>query len=585
MGGPRNCSTARPRVRFGRPDRTILLLLVVCVVAAGGLRPSPAAAAVRVTVDTPAAIGPYLKDCVRYVSVRTRAEFSEPAAYAEVELSVSGVPGRFDSRSGGSFTSAQFTFHFAGLAPGTYAVTAHWLAHNGNGLSRGTGTNTTSFTVPEKPPLKRFDEVQQCHLDEMVRWFFLGGVLIGAGGIVLGVLCPVCTLVVLGLEAVMVAFEVAALATWKLEHDPPDKRFRQTVVPRAPPLKPVSRGAGFPAPVADAMDPLIATLGRQLVLTEAILACMNKAWGARKAHDKVWEQRQMRAAGRFAAQVARLADRQERLRVRLRTSWVAAGLPNPTLSAVDVSSYQDRLWEHGFAPRVRQRLRGAGLTTADLRQVRARMLDGTYDRSTPVSMADVLAGPATAAAAPSLAAEMRAFARRARNKPLDTASGAIPAGTALLAGCVGASPCGRLRALQWPKFLALSPDDRWLYVSAQDSNALVLLRRDPKTGTLRQPPGRAGCVSVGGSGHAPGCSRSPGLTGAAGVAVSPNGRDVYVAASGGTRSSPCAGTPRACCVQTAASVTPQHDPGGALQPLRWPGPPCPSSRRTVGTST
>ena len=106
------------------------------------------------------------------------------------------------------------------------------------------------------------------------------------------------------------------------------------------------------------------------------------------------------------------------------------------------------------------------------------------------------------------------------------------------AGCiVGAGSharhCATARALAGPgpfvgsDAVAVSPDGRNVYVAAADANAIVVFARDAATGALTQPGGAAGCIAVGG---ADGCAPATGLVGPNSVAVTPDGRTVYATA-------------------------------------------------------
>jgi hypothetical protein len=87
-----------------------------------------------------------------------------------------------------------------------------------------------------------------------------------------------------------------------------------------------------------------------------------------------------------------------------------------------------------------------------------------------------------------------------------------------------------VRGLHGPHSLTLGPGERDLYVAVSlgvdPQSGVVLLRRDPRDGSLTQPPGRAGCVNADGSS---GCSTGRGLRGAHSLELVPSGRRALVA--------------------------------------------------------
>ena len=110
----------------------------------------------------------------------------------------------------------------------------------------------------------------------------------------------------------------------------------------------------------------------------------------------------------------------------------------------------------------------------------------------------------------------------------NTTTGAItqPAGTA---GCVsetGAGPCADGHGLDGPTSVAVSPDGKSVYVASLVSDAVARFNRNTTTGAITQPAGTAGCVSETGAGP---CADGHGLSGADSVAVSADGKSVYVA--------------------------------------------------------
>ena len=84
--------------------------------------------------------------------------------------------------------------------------------------------------------------------------------------------------------------------------------------------------------------------------------------------------------------------------------------------------------------------------------------------------------------------------------------------------CIGADGLDRVAAI------AVSPDGHNVYVASHDSGAVVVFARNPTTGELTP----AGCIGDTVNGP-PSCTSADGLFGAAGIAVSPDGHNVYVA--------------------------------------------------------
>ena len=93
--------------------------------------------------------------------------------------------------------------------------------------------------------------------------------------------------------------------------------------------------------------------------------------------------------------------------------------------------------------------------------------------------------------------------------------------------------CAGGRGLANAAYLTVSPDGRFVYVTARDSDSIAAFARNSRTGALTQLPGAAGCLSDTGSGHDAACANASGLDRAAGVTISADGRFVYVAANYG----------------------------------------------------
>jgi DNA-binding beta-propeller fold protein YncE len=117
--------------------------------------------------------------------------------------------------------------------------------------------------------------------------------------------------------------------------------------------------------------------------------------------------------------------------------------------------------------------------------------------------------------------------RRAHGR-LTAVSGA--GGCIQSAGPSTARCAARAPGLEGADAAAVSPDGRFVYVASRLGSAVVVLRRDRSTGRL-SPQGCLGDRVRVGAGDVPCGRRISGLQGADAVAVSPDGRVVYVASA------------------------------------------------------
>lgn len=87
--------------------------------------------------------------------------------------------------------------------------------------------------------------------------------------------------------------------------------------------------------------------------------------------------------------------------------------------------------------------------------------------------------------------------------------------------------CTRARGIDAVTHVAESPDGRNVYAAAYNSGAVAVFSRDRATGSLSQLPGSAGCMSVR---RDEGCTRARAIYGVEQIAISRDGRNLYVAA-------------------------------------------------------
>lgn len=118
--------------------------------------------------------------------------------------------------------------------------------------------------------------------------------------------------------------------------------------------------------------------------------------------------------------------------------------------------------------------------------------------------------------------------RRVRAKSDRRAAGAASGNGGLCPVPRRGGGCTPATAIRGETRLAVSRDGRELYAAASLSDAVAVFARAAGTGALTQPAPPGGCV--GNTAVEPRCTRGRHLQGAAGVAVAPDGRNVYVAA-------------------------------------------------------
>ncbi|HEU4944999.1 MAG TPA: YncE family protein [Solirubrobacterales bacterium] len=95
------------------------------------------------------------------------------------------------------------------------------------------------------------------------------------------------------------------------------------------------------------------------------------------------------------------------------------------------------------------------------------------------------------------------------------------------AGCLvwlRAVGCSFGRALRAPEGIAVSPDGANVYVAAFANSTIDVLDRGKRVGKLKQKPGRRGCVAPR---SVPGCTPARALRGVSSLALSPDGRHLY----------------------------------------------------------
>jgi DNA-binding beta-propeller fold protein YncE len=136
----------------------------------------------------------------------------------------------------------------------------------------------------------------------------------------------------------------------------------------------------------------------------------------------------------------------------------------------------------------------------------------------------LLAIPAVTLAAPTPGGAHQPVSALGSLEPLPGASGCLVDRSKPRDGCRPVRALAGAAPLLGSHAIAISPDGKNVYVASSRSNAIAAFSRNARTGTLTQRPGVAGCIAARG---ADGCATAIGLLGPNSVTVSPDGRNVY----------------------------------------------------------
>jgi len=154
---------------------------------------------------------------------------------------------------------------------------------------------------------------------------------------------------------------------------------------------------------------------------------------------------------------------------------------------------------------------------------------------------------------------------------LSKGRGCIVERSAPVTGCEKARALKGAGPFMGSRAIAVSPDDRHVYVASSRSNAIAIFRRLPGNGALRQAPGAGGCIASKGAEE---CATAVGLNGVNSVAISADGRNLYATARGSDAVTAFRRNPNTGALQQLPG------PAGCWSGLPQPG--CGQARGVVG---
>jgi len=208
----------------------------------------------------------------------------------------------------------------------------------------------------------------------------------------------------------------AALSAFRLGTRDPAYRKRVAVSRAKPPT--LAAGPGLDAGSAAALNRLLAAEAKANALVAASAKALWRARTARARHDRAATRRQLRASAKFAAQAASALKRLPALRTSAVNALKAGGVAEVIANPDAVGAFLSAVRRSGLPSYLTGPLTRLGLGRADLKHVRAGVLDQTASgASGPVLIAS-LGDPNRARTRKTLVKEMSAYSLRARRHRL-----------------------------------------------------------------------------------------------------------------------------------------------------------------------
>jgi hypothetical protein len=406
--------------------RAALLAITVSLAAAGGAGSQPAGG-VSVSPRQVTALPYWNSSSVTAYILVASATWSPPTIRSEGAIYIreatcspggrcapQGSPSVKGFGEGGAtpHTSESYAGLFAAFPGGTYHLTAKWRPYTPlpSGFLDGEKTSEpTMLRVPEGLPPRFKDVTKLVFADLGVTMYAeCGSVHVsgGAGGIAGNVGGSLSTLSCGGGDGMT-----------KLSFDPVDTRFKTIAKPRIPNVAKVVASGDLSAALAKAFNDLFAARAKGVGYAGAVITSINRAQGAYAKKQKAWEEKQMRAAGRYAKNLASAFDEERRVRPRVAT--LVGGLDLAVNAAEDVAAFRDSLIRNGLPSDLAAGLARLGLSKADRTLVHGWLLATDFSRLT-VNPYGSIGDPKLLAALRKASAGLRDFARKAERDPLNT---------------------------------------------------------------------------------------------------------------------------------------------------------------------
>ena len=312
-------------------------------------------------------------------------------------------------------TTAVYQASFAAWGPDRILITAKWNAYTPqvSGTVSGSKTATTVIQVPKSEPAPRLvSERKQRLASQSTDRYAVCAIAAIAGGVTVEI--PPWAIAFAALAAESCA---AGAVYHNMALDPIDLNFRVVANPKTPPAPKVVAGQGLSAAAAGSLKKLLSVLAKEIGLGRAIVTAFNRSQGAHVKKQTDWEKKQVRAAATYASQLSSLMLAEAKLRPSVRRALSRS----VEVSEEAAYAFQSSLVARGSLPAtLGASLSKLGLTKAELSEVHAQLVvrnhPTLYDGDAVAAIADAL----DLKLLRQTATDLKAFAKTARNDPLNT---------------------------------------------------------------------------------------------------------------------------------------------------------------------
>lgn len=255
----------------------------------------------------------------------------------------------------------------------------------------------------------------------------LSGGLLGAASFLAPLACeaasegaatPLCILIQRVLAGGAAALGIDAGGFSVIAADPPRADYRRLTQPRVGDLH-LPRPHGPFAALERRIESVISLHARLKVTMAAMSLSRDRASGARAAHNRQWERRQMLANAGFARAAASINAGLKRQSAALGTALRRTRLGRTAVSQKQARSLLAGIAAHGLPKALAKSLRAGGLGAAELRRATQSLLNAA-PAQVARTVAGSLAGPALLTAYGHYASWLRAYAKRVSANPVAT---------------------------------------------------------------------------------------------------------------------------------------------------------------------